>query len=58
MLTKLLIEDVNRLQFTEFVALFKNAVELWPDAAETVVLSQPFASVDELVSHFITYLTI
>lgn len=53
---KISIGDVNKLKATEFVNLFTNAVELWPNAAETVVLKQPFASIDELVSYFTEYL--
>lgn len=56
MTSKLSIEDVNKLPSTEFVNLFKNAVELWPQAAESTVQQRPFNSLNELVDHFSDYL--
>lgn len=53
---KLSIESVNKLHPNEFVDLFKNAVELWPKATESVLLKRPFTDVDDLVFHFSNYL--
>lgn len=56
MSTKLSIEDVNKLSLTEFVNLFKNAIELWPKAPETIFLERPFTNRAKLISHFTDYL--
>lgn len=56
MSTKLTIEEVNALKPSEFVSLFKNAVELWPAAAESVLAKRPFNSCSELISYFVDYL--
>lgn len=53
---KLTIEEVNQLEIAEFVDLFKNAVELCPDIAESVTLQRPFANVSQLISRFDEYL--
>lgn len=54
--TKLSIDDVNKLPSSEFVSVFKNAIELWPKAAESVFLKHPFTNRTELISHFTDYL--
>lgn len=56
MTSKLTIEHINKLPATEFVDLFKNAVELWPHAAEFVVNQRPFGNLNDLVRHFSDYL--
>lgn len=56
MANKLTIEDINKLSSIEFINLFKNAVELWPQAAETVAKQLPFSRLTDLVDHFVDYL--
>lgn len=56
MSTKLSTEDVNKLTSIDFVRIFKNVVELWPKAAETVFDKHPFANRSELIAHFTDYL--
>lgn len=53
---KLSVENVNKLSATEFVNIFKNAVELWPNAAETGFLKRPFDNRSELIAQFTDYL--
>lgn len=53
---KLTIEQVNQLESSKFVDLFKNAVELWPAAAESVILQRPFVSLKQLTCRFEEYL--
>lgn len=56
MASKLSIQAVNKLSEHEFLDLFKNVVELWPRAAETVYDSHPFTDLEELVAKFENYL--
>lgn len=53
---KLKIEDVNSLSADEFKDLFKNVVELWPNAGDAVVLQRPFAHLHNLIFAFVDYL--
>lgn len=53
---KLTIEEVNQLEAVDFVDLFENAVELWPNAAESVTLQRPFVNLSQLISRFDEYL--
>lgn len=56
MTKKLSVEDINNLTSAEFQELFKNAVELWPQAAISVTSKRPFANLNELLDHFDQYL--
>lgn len=56
MTKKLTIDEVNQLESADFVNLFKNAVELWPDAAESVIQQRPFVNLNQLTSRFDEYL--
>lgn len=56
MAKKLTIEDLNKLKSEEFLNLFKNIVELWPHASETVQIKKPFASLNEFATEFDSYL--
>lgn len=56
MANKLNIDSVNNLSDAAFVDLFKNVVELWPNAAEAIVQQRPFVNVDELILAFANYL--
>lgn len=53
---KLKINDVNQFESKEFINLFKNVVELWPKAAESVIENRPFTSLNELIQRFHDYL--
>lgn len=53
---KFSIENVNKFSSSEFVHAFKNVVELWPNASETVFKKHPFADRTELITHFTGYL--
>lgn len=53
---KLKIEDVNHLSAAEFNDLFKNVVELWPQAADAVVSQRPFEHLHNLIFAFVDYL--
>lgn len=53
---KLTIEDVNQLDSENFVKLFKNVVELWPEASKSVEVKKPFTNLNDLVRSFQDYL--
>ena len=50
------IGEVNELLDGVFVDVFKNVVELYPRAAQSVVLQRPFKSLNELIDAFNNYL--
>lgn len=53
---RLNINSVNNLPNAVFVDIFKNVVELWPNAAEVVLQQRPFADLSELILAFDNYL--
>lgn len=50
------IGEVNELLDGVFVDVFKNVVELYSRAPQSVVLQRPFKSLDELIDAFNNYL--
>lgn len=50
------ISEVNQLLDQDFVEVFKNVVELYPKAAQSVVLQRPFANLNELIVAFNNFL--
>lgn len=53
---KLNIEQLNQLNSTKFLNLFKNVIELWPNAAVSVYEQKPFSSLAEFADKFDSYL--
>lgn len=53
---KLNIEQLNQLNSTEFLNIFKNVIELWPKAAESVYKQKPFPSLTDFADKFDSYL--
>lgn len=53
---KLKIEDINKLNSDDFLNLFKNVVELWPKAADTIKSKRPFNTLSEFAHEFDLYL--
>uniref|UniRef100_A0A1L8E2I5 2-oxo-4-hydroxy-4-carboxy-5-ureidoimidazoline decarboxylase n=1 Tax=Nyssomyia neivai TaxID=330878 RepID=A0A1L8E2I5_9DIPT len=53
---KFCIEEINRLSKADFVELFKNVVECFPEAPEVVSEMVPFSSYAVLIKAFMDYL--
>lgn len=53
---KINIDQLNQLNSTEFLNLFKNVIELWPNAAETVYKQKPFSNLSDVADEFDSYL--
>lgn len=53
---KLNIEQLNQLNSYKFSNLFKNVIELWPNAAVSVYKQKPFSSLIEFADEFDSYL--
>ncbi len=50
------IENLNRIQSIEFINIFRNVVENWPQAAIHVSSMRPFSDTNQLVERFEIYL--
>lgn len=55
-MSKMKIDDVNKLSSKGFEEVFENVIELWPRAAKTIIVQRPFVDLHKLLLAFENYL--